>query len=91
MVTGGNVRSSEKFLEYFDVEPHIAPLKSAITAHDQTPEKLVDENTFASWPSRGKPSRKEDYDIRITIGWTSMRSHRHQCPDAHRRRVRRFP
>jgi glutamate decarboxylase len=71
MVTGGNVQIVwKKFLKYFDVEPHIAPLEVGnyrlTTKHL---EKLVDENTICVVAIAGQTFTGEDDDIQEIHDW----------------------
>src|SRR6516164_1669455 len=71
MVTGGNVQIVwKKFLRYFDVEPHIAPLKPGnytLTADELG--KYVDENTIAVVAIAGSTFTGEDDDIHGIHSW----------------------
>ena len=71
MVTGGNVQIVwKKFMRYFDVEPHIVPLKVGnyrLTA-DRL-EKYVDENTICVVAIAGQTFTGEDDDIQAIHDW----------------------
>src|SRR6516164_7707412 len=71
MVTGGNVQIVwKKFMRYFDVEPHIVPLKPGnyrLTADEL--DKYVDENTIAVVAIAGQTFTGEDDDIQEIHDW----------------------
>jgi glutamate decarboxylase len=71
MVTGGNVQIVwKKFLKYFDVEGHIAPLEVGnyrlTTKHL---DRLVDENTICVVAIAGQTFTGEDDDIEEIHDW----------------------
>jgi glutamate decarboxylase len=71
LVTGGNVQIVwKKFMRYFDVEPHIIPLKPGnytLTADELG--KYVDENTIAVVAIAGSTFTGEDDDIHGIHSW----------------------
>lgn len=71
LVTGGNVQVVwKKFMRYFDVEPHVVPLKPGnyqLTA-DRL-EQFVDENTTCVVAIAGQTFTGEDDDIQAIHDW----------------------
>ena len=71
MVTGGNVQIVwKKFLKYFDVEPHIVPLKPGnyrLTAEHL--DEYVDENTICVVAIAGQTFTGEDDEIQAIHDW----------------------
>ena len=71
MVTGGNVQIVwKKFLKYFDVEPHIVPLKPGnyrLTAEHL--DEYVDENTIRVVAIAGQTFTGEDDEIQAIHDW----------------------
>ena len=71
IVTGGNVQIVwKKFMRYFDVEPHIAPLK--VDNYRLTTEhldKLVDENTICVVAIAGQTFTGEDDNFQEIHDW----------------------
>ena len=71
MVTGGNVQIVwKKFMKYFEVEPHIVPLKPGnyrLTAEHL--DEYVDENTICVVAIAGQTFTGEDDDIQEIHDW----------------------